>query len=140
MMRALLILLGIVAAGAIPHAEGVNSLDRIVLSSAGLVDAFGKESSSHVNVNQQAYVSAKITNAQEVSQPFVYILQIKNSQEQTVWISTTSGGLDPGQSFNTASSWAPEDAGMYTAEIYVWESLRNRDALTKPVILEIVAS
>ena len=53
------------------------------------------------------------------------------------WI---SGSLTKFQSFSPSLSWTPKDSGVYTAEIYVWDSLLHQDALTNVTLLEIITS
>ena len=123
-----------------PQILALESLDRVLVSSQRLVNAFGEQVNEHVNVNQQVQVAADIANGQDKEQPFVYILQIKNSEGHVVSVSTIAGELQPVQSFNAALSWRPNTPGTYVAEIFVWESLVNADALTKPISIEIVVS
>ena len=124
----------------LPNATALQSLDRVLVSSERLVNAFGDQVSGQVNIGQQVQVATDIANGQNESQLFVYILQIKNDQGHIISVSTIAGELQPVQSFNAALSWNPSSAGIYTAEIYVWESLVNADALTKPKSIQIIVS
>jgi len=124
----------------IPQISALEALDRVLVSSQRLVNAFGEQVYEHVNINQQVQVATDIANGQDEEQLFVYIVQIKNEEGHVVSISTIAGELQPVQSFNAALSWRPTIAGTYTAEIFVWESLVEADALTKPISLEIFVS
>ena len=64
----------------LPHATALQSLDRVLVSSERLVNAFGDQVSGQVNIGQQVQVATDIANGQNESQLFVYILQIKNEQ------------------------------------------------------------
>lgn len=123
-----------------PQVLALEALDRVLVGSQRLVNAFGEQVFEHVNINQQVQIAADIANGQDIVQPFVYILQIKNDEGHIVSVSTIAGELQPVQSFNAALSWRPTIAGNYVAEIFVWESLVNADALTKPITLEIIVS
>ena len=124
----------------LPQIMALESLDRVLVSSQRLVNAFGEQVNEHVNINQQVQVAADIANGQDKEQLFVYILQIKNDQGHVVSVSTIAGELQPIQSFNAALSWRPMVSGNYVAEIFVWESLVEADALTKPISLNIIVS
>ena len=126
--------------GVILPSFALEALDRVLVSSQRLVNAFGEQIVEQVNINQQVQVAADIANGQDKEQPFVYILQIKNSDGHIVSVSTIAGELQPIQSFNAALSWRPSISGSYTAEIFVWESLVNADALTTPILLEIIVT
>ena len=91
-------------------------------------------------MNQQVQITAKITNTQEEIQDFVYIVQIKDENDIVVKLGWISGSLTKFQSFSPSLSWTPKEAGVYTAEIYVWDSLLNQDALTNVTLLEIITS
>ena len=141
MLKLVFFLIGIGILGMImPQVLALEANDRVLVSSQRLVNAFGEQVFEHVNINQQVQVAADIANGQDKEQLFVYILQIKNDEGHIVSVSTIAGELQPVQSFNAALSWRPTIAGNYVAEIFVWESLVNADALTKPITLEIIVS
>ena len=123
-----------------PQSLALEALDRVLVSSQRLVNAFGEQVFEQVNINQQVQIAADIANGQDKEQLFVYILQIKNSEGHIVSVSTIAGELQPIQSFNAALSWRPTITGTYVAEIFVWESLVNADALTEPITLGITVS
>lgn len=116
----------------------LGSLDRVIISDERLVNAFGEKLSGSININQQVQIATDITNGQTDDQPFVYILQIKNSDGHIISVSTIAGELQQAQSFSAALSWNPDQSGIYVAEIYVWESLVNADALAKSKTLQII--
>ena len=141
MIKLVFLLLVIVISGMIlPQIYALEALDRVLIGSQRLVNAFGEQVFEHVNINQQVQIAADIANGQDKEQLFVYILQIKNDEGHIVSVSTIAGELQPIQSFNAALSWRPTIAGNYIAEIFVWESLVNADALTEPITLEIIVS
>ena len=135
-----LVLAIIILIGVMPQSLGLSSLDRVLISSQRLVNAFGNPVFEHVNVNQQVQISADIANGQDQSQPFVYIVQIRDSDGVIISVTWITGLLNPIQSFSPAISWNPDTSGTYTAEIFVWESLSNRDALSEMVTIKITVS
>ena len=129
----------ILAVGLNP-AWGLSDLERSSITNPRLENAFGIEIVDNVNVNQQIQVSADITNHQEKSQNFVYIVQIKNESNQIVSLGWISGQLTPNQTLNPSLSWSPSNSGEYNAEIFVWEGLVNHKALSEYTMMNISVS
>ena len=118
----------------------MESIDRVLLGNVKLVNAFGNPVFDHLNVNQQVQISAEITNNQEYSQPFVYIVQIKDQNNAIISLAWISGDLIAGQSFSPAISWRPYVSGTFSAEIFVWKSMVDPDALSNSVEIIIRSS
>ncbi len=91
-------------------------------------------------VNKQVQIVADVTNNQDRSQPFAYIVQIQNQDGVVVSLSWLTGSLEPGQSLSPAQSWIPTSLGTYTAQIFVWASVDNPDALSPPLAMKITAT
>ena len=118
----------------------LNELQRATIEEPRLENAFGKAITDNVNVNQQVQISADITNKQEKSQSFVYLVQIKNKSGVVVSLGWISGPLTPLQKLSPSISWTPDKEGEYTAEMFVWEGLINHNALSQPAKLHINVS
>ena len=69
-------------------------------------------------------------NNSDESQPFAYILQIKNESGVTISISHVNGLLGSGQSLDQTLSFTPDETGIYTAEKFLWSNLDNPVPLT----------
>ena len=95
------------------------------------------EEQGFVFVDQQVQIVADLTNSQDRIQNFAYIVQIKDDEGVSISLAWITGALSPNQRLSPALSWTPDKAGMYTAEIFVWESITNPDALSPPLHLEI---
>ena len=123
---------------------GLSSLEKVSLSETGLVNRSGTPIGTNVNINQQALVSSKITNMQDASQDFIYIVQIKNEEGVVVKIGWITGNLTKNQKFVPAVSWVPTTQGTFTIEIYVWDGLdqkrHNYEALTDVVKFTVISS
>ena len=91
-------------------------------------------------VNKQVQIASDITNNQDRSQPFAYVVQIQNQDGVVVSLSWLSGSLDPGQSLNPSQSWIPTLPGTYNAQIFVWAGINNPDALSLPLIMKITVT
>lgn len=118
----------------------LQALERSQASNPRLVNAFGEKVTEHVNVNQQVQITADIKNNQDVAQNFVYIVQVKDSRGIVLYISWITGRLNPDQSFSPALSWTSHTSGTYTAEIFVWDSLTNQDALSDSLSIKLISS
>lgn len=121
-------------------AFALSGVERADLKDARLVNSFGEPLSQNINTNQQIQISADITNLQDTAQTFVYIVQVLDHNgiaQKLTWI---SGSLNPQQTFSPAISWFTNRPGTYTAQIYVWDSIPNADALTGPLELKFIVS
>jgi len=92
------------------------------------------------SVNKQIQLVADVTNKQDTTLPFVYIVQVKDSQDKAVPLTWITGSLQPHQSMSPAQSWIPTKAGVYTAQIFVWESIEGGPAWSEPLEMKIIAT
>lgn len=135
-----MILLVIIITVSFFPAFALTELERASIADPKLVNAFGIPLENNVNVDQQIQISADITNNQEKSQTFIYLVQIKNEENFVVSVGWISGQLTPNQQLNPSLSWTPTQSGEFTAEIYVWEGLENHNALSEYTMLQINVS
>ena len=122
----------------------VSLFSLVALPQIHFVDAIGPEkysvsvtSTSEVLVDQQVQITADLTNNQKREQPFAYLVQIQNEDGVTISLSWITGSLAAGQSMNPSQSWTPTETGTYQAQIFVWESVANPDALSAPLTIKI---
>lgn len=92
----------------------------------------------HTTVGKQVQVTTDVTNGQNRAQPFAYIVQIENQDGVVYSLSWITGTLDAGQSLSPSQSWTPTAPGTYTAQIFVWASVGNPDALSPPLAMKIL--
>ena len=122
----------------------LSSLNKVVVSESGLVNRSGNPIGTNVNVNQQVLISSKITNAQDVNQDFIYIVQIKNEEGVVIKIGWITGSLTKYQNFVPAVSWVPKTQENFTVEIYVWDGLDQKkhehEALTNMIKFSVISS
>ncbi len=107
--------------------------DGSIIENAQLVS----QNEDNVIVDKQVMVVADLSNGQDRSQNFAYIVQIRDQNNLVISLSWLTGSLTPGQTFSPALSWTPTLSGMYTIEIFVWESIKNPDALSAPLLLSV---
>ena len=96
-----------------------------------------KNGTWETKVNKQVQITSDVTNNQDRTQPFAYLVQIQNQDGVVVSLSWLTGSLDSGQSLNPSQSWIPVLPGTYTAQIFVWAGINNPDALSPPLKMAI---
>ncbi|MEO9306888.1 exported hypothetical protein [Nitrosotalea sinensis] len=94
----------------------------------------------HTTVGKQVQITTDVANSQNRDQPFAYIVQIQNQDGVVYSLSWITGTLDAGQSLSPSQSWTPTAPGTYTAQVFVWASVGNPDALSPPVTMQILVS
>ena len=99
-----------------------------------------ENSAWETKVNKQVQITSDVTNNQDRSQPFAYLVQIQNQDGVVVSLSWLSGSLEPGQSLNPSQSWIPTLPGTYNAQIFVWAGINNPDALSAPLSMKITVT
>jgi hypothetical protein len=100
--------------------------DKVFIESAALFDVRGNEmASGEGRVGESIAVTATLVNDEQVSQPYMFIVQIIGDDGAASSLLLMLGTLMPGQSANPSVSWLPREQGAYTAEIFVWSSLSS---------------
>ena len=135
-----MVFLGVISASIVPMAYSLDVLDRVPASSPRLENIAGNQVSQNVIVNQLVQVTADVTNKQDISQNFVYIVQIKDEFGIIRYLAWITGSLEPGQSFSAARSWTPDTSGKFVAEVFVWESFSNPEPLSDSKSLSMTVS
>ena len=115
---------------------GLPPLEQVTAGNARILDSTGN-SLSKVSVNQQIQVVSDLTNQEDKDQPFAYLVQIQDNNGITLSLSWITGSMTLKQTLNLGQSWMPTTTGAYTAQIFVWESITNPNALSPPLSLQI---
>ncbi|MGH9923117.1 MAG: hypothetical protein ACRD38_10225, partial [Nitrososphaerales archaeon] len=114
----------------------VPPLERAQASQPVLIDA-GGVSISQVFTGQQVVIQSEVLNSQNKKQPFVYIVQVKDSSDLTVSLSWIAAELPANDSLKVTQSWLPLTAGSYRVEIFVWESIDKPNALSPSRMMNV---
>lgn len=114
----------------------VSPLDRAPASNPRILNSNGS-SLDRVTAGQQVQIVSEITSNEKVKQPFAYLVQVQDSNGITVSLSWITGSLEPSQLLSLGQSWEPKLPGKYTAQIFVWQSITDPDALSSPITLQI---
>ena len=104
--------------------DNVKSIrDSVLLNDVSIVNSFG-QNFDEIKADQILQISANISNLQNYSNDFAYIVQITDAENNIAqparWI---TGTLNPEQNFNVSLSWVPEKTGMYNATVSLGSSL-----------------
>lgn len=130
----------IILALASHDAFALDGVQRAEVKNSRLLNSFGEALSENINTYQQVQISADVVNKQATPQTFVYIVQIVEDNgviQKLTWISAS---LNPQQSLSPAISWTPTKPGTYTAQIYVWDSIKDANALAQQTQIKIIVS
>ena len=100
--------------------------------------AASEQDDNSLHVDNQVQIVADVSNSQDKIQPFAYLVQIQDENDVTISLAWLTGALSPKQTLSPALSWTPERPGTYTATIFVWESIDNPNALSRPLVLPLV--
>ena len=81
------------------------------------------------SVNEKMEMTMDFTNKSNNSQPFAFIVQIKDENNTTISLSNITGILGPDQTLDQVLSYIPTEPGTYTIEKFLWSDLSNPTAL-----------
>jgi len=94
-----------------------NNSNKIRLDNIDLVNSFGQKF-DEIKSEQVLQVAADITNSDDYSQDFIYMVEVKNDENIIVqpakWI---TGTLNSKQTLNIGLSWIPKETGQFRATV-----------------------
>jgi endonuclease YncB( thermonuclease family) len=74
-----------------------------------------------LNSNDQLSIKTTFINRdEEISQEFVYLVQVEDEQGYAVSLTFQTGTLLPGDEQEITMGWSPEDEGTYAIKSFVW--------------------
>ncbi|MFZ1075985.1 MAG: hypothetical protein WAN47_00980 [Nitrosotalea sp.] len=115
-----------------------TNIMSIQTSSPQITDSDGNLISS-VKTGQQVQITTKLQNTQD-TQPFVYLVQVKDKDDIVVSLSWITGILTAMQSVNASQSWQPDKADTYTIQVFVWNAIRDAVPLSPEQSFQIVVT
>ncbi|HXV66242.1 MAG TPA: hypothetical protein VD731_03290 [Nitrosopumilaceae archaeon] len=104
--------------------SNIPPIERISITRSFIADSTGKVITAPTR-NSQLQIAGTIHNNQNYEQNFMFIIQIKDSENSVVSLSWIEGEMAPDQDLEVAQSWSPTKAGNYTVETFVWTSLKE---------------
>ena len=93
-----------------------------------IVNSLGEDIKSPV-VDQQLNLQTSLKNITSKNVNWAYIVQIIDSNGAVIDLNFATGSLVKNQTLTAALSWTPHAAGNYKIETFVWDNLRDIDAL-----------
>ena len=81
------------------------------------------------SVNEKMEIKMDFANDSNDSQPFAFIVQIKDENNLVISMSNITGILGAGQTLDQVLSYIPTESGTYTIEKFLWSDLGNPTAL-----------
>ena len=116
-------------------------MERVPASNLRLLNVQNETISDNLILeDQQIRLISDLENQQNRNQSFAYLVQIQNSQNQVESLSWITGNLTSLQKITVGVTWIPVHEGLYTATIFVWESINNPTALSPPISMEMFVS
>ena len=94
-----------------------------------VVNTLGEEINSP-SVEQQLNLQTSLTNVSNEEMDWAYIVQIIDSKGAIVDLNFSAGSLVKNQTLTTALFWTPHKDGTYKIETFVWNNLRDMNALS----------
>jgi hypothetical protein len=117
---------------AIINVLATDIFDKVFMESPAILDIQGKEiKSGEGKIGESIAITATLVNDEQLSQSFIFIVQIIDEDGAAGSILLTLGSLQPGESINPSASWLPKEHGAYIAEIFVWSSLSSPTPLVE---------
>lgn len=117
-------------------ASDILPTEKTLIRNVSFSDGLGN-SANELMANQQIQVVGGLTNNQQFEQPFVYLVQIRNSENSVVKLSWMSGTLRAQDLLDVSQSWIPSMPGDYTIESYVWESIPSMVPISEPNVTHV---
>lgn len=118
----------------LPVKTGIDATDV----TAPIIQDQAGESGPYV-VGDSLTLSTSITNNNEKSQPFVVIIEVRDSNDVTVFLALQSGTLDPSGSTNIGVLWQPYQAGTFEVRTFAITSISGEvELLSSPAVSEII--
>jgi hypothetical protein len=92
-------------------------------------DVSGRPLSS-LSVGQQAVLSTTVKNNNDRVQPFVALIEVRDSSGVTVYLAWQTGTLNPAGEVEVGLSWKPEQAGDYEVRTFIISDLASPQILS----------
>ncbi|MGI0026945.1 MAG: hypothetical protein ACREAD_03810 [Nitrosopumilaceae archaeon] len=117
----------------------LGAFGDITLTAPKMVNTTGQELTSF-QVGQQIGVESTLTNHAASEQKFTYVVQVLNKDGGAVFLGQFSASMLSNQSFTVSEVWTPNQPGLYTVQVLVWDSLASAVPLTNVLQTQITIS
>jgi len=109
---------------------GLKGVDTTQVSAPELQDVTGKKL-TEVSAGQQVVLSTTVINKNDAPQPFVALVEVRDSSGVTVYLAWQTGTLSANGQTNVGLSWTPENSGSYEVRTFVISNLSTPTVLSK---------
>jgi len=109
--------------------SSIPPIERLDNTSIIFSDGLGNPLQSVSSFNQIQIVG-NVINPNDFKQKFVYLFQVKNSENIVELVSWVQGEINSMQSLDVSQSWTPKKSGEHIVEIFVWDSLVDPTVLS----------
>ncbi|MGQ0637875.1 MAG: peptidase [Nitrososphaerota archaeon] len=103
----------------------------IIIKSTEIRDAFNRPVLQKSTVGQKLNFVTEISNNDQQSQSYSYIIQVRDQNNSIVDLRWINGKVDPAKKNIATILWEPILLGNYTVEIFVWDGIDSATPLTK---------
>jgi len=93
-------------------------------------DSFNRPILQKPIVGQKINFVTDISNNDQKSQSFSYIIQVKDENNKVVDLRWVDGTVDPTKKKTIEILWEPKISAKYTIEIFVWDGINSGIPLT----------
>ena len=114
-----------------PKVEG-ESTPKISIKTQ-MKDAFNRPILQKPVVGQKINFVTDISNQEQQSQSYSYIIQVKDEHNRVVDLRWVDGKVDPAKKNIATILWEPILSGKYTIEIFVWDGIDSGIPLTEKI-------
>jgi len=109
--------------------SSIPPIERIKNSPISFSDGLGNSLGSFT-VDSPIQLVGTIQNEQDFNQKFVYLFQVKNSENFIESLSWIQSEISPKQILDVSQSWTPVTSGTYQIETFVWNSINDPTVLS----------
>ncbi len=107
-----------------------DSKQNISVKKIQMKDSFDRLLLQNPIVGQKINFATEISNNNQKSQGYSYIIQVKDDDGKIVDLHWIDGIVEPAKKKTTEILWEPKISGKYTVEIFVWDGIDSAIPLT----------
>jgi len=117
--------------------SSIPTTERLIINNSDILAQNG-ELIERLDVGKTGMIFSNVKNVIDYSQEFIYIVQIKNEENNVVFLSWVTGEVRSSQELGMSISWMPQEPGKYSIDRFVWNSIKESIPLTDTVSTEIL--
>jgi len=107
-----------------------ESEPNVNIKNIQMKDSFGRPILQRPTVGQKINFVTEISNYDQKSQSYSYIMQVKDENNMIVDLRWVDGTVDPTKKKTVEILWEPKISAKYTIEIFVWDGINSGIPLT----------